>query len=113
MPKSIDTDVVVIGSGFGASVAALRFSQAGRRVIMLERGNWVSRDSFEVDLDANKVQIRQAIEKVFGVRVASVRTQIVRGKMKRLRRSFGKRPNWKKAVVTLREGDTIELFEGA
>jgi len=88
-----------------------------KRPVITEKSNALREEGnqfvFEVDLDANKVQIRQAIEKVFGVRVASVRTQIVRGKMKRLRRSFGKRPNWKKAVVTLREGDTIELFEGA
>ena len=87
-----------------------------KRPVITEKSNALREEGnqfvFEVDLDANKVQIRQAIEKVFGVRVASVRTQIVRGKMKRLRRSFGKRPNWKKAVVTLREGDTIELFEG-
>ena len=69
--------------------------------------------AFEVALDANKVEIRNAIESTFGVRVQDVRTQVVRGKVKRFRRGFGKKPNWKKAVVTLREGDFIDFFEGA
>ena len=69
--------------------------------------------AFEVALDANKIEIRRAVESSFGVRVTDVRTQIVRGKMKRFRRGFGKKPNWKKAVVTLREGDFIDFFEGA
>ncbi len=69
--------------------------------------------AFEVALDANKIEIRRAVESNFGVRVLDVRTQVVRGKMKRFRRGFGKKPNWKKAVVTLREGDVIDFFEGA
>lgn len=69
--------------------------------------------AFEVALDANKIEIRRAVESAFGVRVLDVRTQVVRGKMKRFRRGFGKKPNWKKAVVTLREGDFIDFFEGA
>ena len=69
--------------------------------------------AFEVALDANKIEIRRAVESTFGVRVLDVRTQVVRGKMKRFRRGFGKKPNWKKAVVTLREGDVIDFFEGA
>ena len=69
--------------------------------------------AFEVALDANKIEIRRAVESNFGVRVLTVRTQVVRGKMKRFRRGFGKKPNWKKAVVTLREGDVIDFFEGA
>ncbi len=69
--------------------------------------------AFEVALDANKIEIRRAVESSFGVRVLDVRTQVVRGKMKRFRRGFGKKPNWKKAVVTLREGDVIDFFEGA
>ncbi len=68
---------------------------------------------FEVDMNANKIEIAGAVEKLFGVRVASVNTQVVRGKVKRVGRHFGKKPNWKKAVVTLREGDYIDLFEGA
>ncbi len=63
---------------------------------------------FEVVPDANKIQIRQAVEEIFGVRVTDVRTITVRGKMKRFRRGMGKKPNWKKAIVTLRDGDIIE-----
>jgi large subunit ribosomal protein L23 len=67
---------------------------------------------FQVDLGANKVEIRRAVEKLFNVKVLDVRTQIVRGKQKRVGRWSGQKSNWKKAVVTLREGDTIEFFEG-
>jgi large subunit ribosomal protein L23 len=68
---------------------------------------------FEVDRDANKIEIQAAVEQLFKVKVQKVRTCNVLGKMKRLGRKFGKRPDWKKAVVTLREGDRIEFFEGA
>lgn len=68
--------------------------------------------TFEVATDANKLEIRQAVETLFGVNVKSVRTSIVRGKYRRTRRGTGQRPNWKKAVVTLHEGQMIELFEG-
>jgi large subunit ribosomal protein L23 len=67
---------------------------------------------FEVSTGANKVEIRKAIENLFGGRVAEVRTSIVRGKMRRMRRGYGKTPNWKKAVVSLQGDDVIELFEG-
>jgi len=65
---------------------------------------------FEVAQGANKVQIRQAVESIFKVKVESVRTQTVRGKLKRLGRRFGRRPDWKRAIVVLREGFTIENF---
>ena len=68
---------------------------------------------FEVDRGANKVEIQMAVEQLFKVKVRQVRTCNVLGKVKRLGRKFGKRPDWKKAVVTLREGDRIEFFEGA
>jgi large subunit ribosomal protein L23 len=68
--------------------------------------------AFEVDRGANKVEIRDAIETIFGVRVTEVNTAIVRGKMKRTRKSVGKKPNWKKAIVRLHDDDQIELFEG-
>src|SRR5262245_4558303 len=67
---------------------------------------------FEVAIDANKIEIRQAVEKLFGVRVLDVHTQIVRGKEKRIGRWVGRRSNWKKAIVTLAEGATIDFFEG-
>lgn len=68
--------------------------------------------AFEVTRIANKVQIRDAVQTIFGVRVTGVRTSIVRGKIKRTRKSRGKQPNWKKAIVTLHPEDQIELFEG-
>lgn len=67
---------------------------------------------FKVDIRANKIQIRHAVEKLFDVKVLSVRTQIVRGKIKRRGRFEGKRSNWKKAIVSLAEGETIEFFQG-
>ena len=68
--------------------------------------------TFEVHRDASKPQIRSAIEQLFGVKVTNVWTMNVRGKEKRMGKTVGSRPNWKKAIVTLREGDTIEIFEG-
>lgn len=67
--------------------------------------------TFVVSRDANKVEIRQAVEKLFGVKVKDVRTMNYRGKERRVGRHVGRRAAWKKAVVTLREG-TIEIFEG-
>jgi large subunit ribosomal protein L23 len=67
---------------------------------------------FEVARDANKVEIRNAVEKLWNVDVLSVRTTIVRGKEKRMGRFVGKRSNWKKAVVTIAAGQNIEFFEG-
>ena len=68
--------------------------------------------AFEVHPDATKPQIRQAIEELFGVKVTDVWTSNQRGKVKRMGRTAGRRPNWKKAIVKLKEGDTIEIFEG-
>jgi large subunit ribosomal protein L23 len=68
---------------------------------------------FEVDRDANKTEIQIAVERLFKVKVLQVRTCNVLGKMKRLGRRQGKRADWKKAVVTLKEGDRIDFFEGA
>ncbi len=67
--------------------------------------------TFEVELKANKIQIRDAVEKLFDVKVASVNTLIQRGKIKRLGRKNMKRPNWKKAIVTLCEGSDIQFFD--
>lgn len=68
--------------------------------------------SFEVDRRANRMEIRNAVEKIFDVRVAQVRTMQVRGKFKRRGRILGRRRNWKKAVVTLMPGHRIDFFEG-
>ena len=67
---------------------------------------------FEVASDANKVEIRNAVQKLWNVDVVSVRTAVVRGKEKRMGRFIGKRSNWKKAVVTIAAGQTVEFFEG-
>jgi large subunit ribosomal protein L23 len=67
---------------------------------------------FEVAKDANKVEIRHAVEKLWNVDVVSVRTSIVRGKEKRVGRFIGRSSNWKKAVVTIAPGQNIEFFEG-
>jgi large subunit ribosomal protein L23 len=68
--------------------------------------------TFEVHPEATKPQIRAAIEQLFGVKVTGVWTSHQRGKEKRVGKTVGRRPNWKKAIVTLREGDSIEIFEG-
>jgi large subunit ribosomal protein L23 len=68
--------------------------------------------TFEVAPDANKAAIRQAVEVLFGVKVTGVWTSNQRGKSRRVGKTSGKRANWKKAIVKLREGDTIEIFEG-
>ena len=69
--------------------------------------------TFRVRPDANKVEIRSAVEAVFNVKVTSVRTASFEGKMKRMGRAEGRRADWKKAVVTLAPGHKIELVEGA
>ena len=64
---------------------------------------------FRVARAANKIQIKKAVEALYGVSVLSVNTSTMRGKKKRVRYALGKTPDWKKAVVTLKEGDTIEF----
>lgn len=66
---------------------------------------------FEVGEKANKLEIKGAVEKVFGVRVTDVRTVRVRGKAKRFGRFVGQRSNWKKAYVRLAEGDSLNFYE--
>ena len=68
--------------------------------------------TFEVDRRANRVEIRRAIEKIFNVRVANVRTMQVKGKIKQRGRIVGKRRDWKKAIVNLMPGERIDFFEG-
>lgn len=68
--------------------------------------------TFEVDKRANRVEIRRAVEKIFNVRVADVRTMHVKGKVKQRGRIVGKRRDWKKAVVRLMPGERIDFFEG-
>jgi large subunit ribosomal protein L23 len=68
--------------------------------------------SFLVDRRANKHEIRAAVERIFAVKVLEVNTVFIKGKRKRTRMREGQRPDQKKAIVTLREGDKIEFFEG-
>lgn len=75
---------------------------------LMEEGKY----TFQVPLTATKIEIRQAVEKVFNVKVQAVNTMRYEGKMKRLGRTQGRRSDWKKAIVTLKAGETIELFEG-
>ena len=65
---------------------------------------------FEVHKKANKIEIRKAVEMVFGVRVDGVRTQVVRGDLRRVGQYWGRRPGWKKAIVTLHPDDSIDLY---
>jgi len=88
-----------------------------RPLMLTEKGN-VLRETqnqylFEVDRRANKIQIRNAVETLFNVKVTDVRTLIVRGHMRRMGRGYQKTQNWKKAIVSLADGNTIEFFEGA
>ena len=73
-----------------------------------ERGEY----TFRVASDATKTTIRGAIEKLFGVKVTNVWTSNQRGKGRRVGTAVGRRPHWKKAIVKLRQGDTIDIFEG-
>ena len=72
-----------------------------------------SKYTFQVDLHCNKIEITEAVQKIFNVKVEKVNTLRVRGKTRRLGRfREGRKPNWKKAIVTLKAGDRIEIFEG-
>ena len=86
-----------------------------RPIAMTEKANLLraagNQVVFEVSPKANKIQIRQAVEELFDVKVTSVNTLVQHGKVKRAGRRAMKRPNWKKAIVTLREGDDIQFFE--
>lgn len=68
--------------------------------------------TFIVAKDANKLEIRHAVESLFGVKVAGVRTANYQGKWRRVGRSIGRRPAWKKALVKLAEGGEIDVYEG-
>ncbi len=87
-----------------------------KRPLITEKSNKLKEDSnqivFVVNPQANKIEIRQAIEKMFKVKVLRVQTMNFLGKQKRHGRYMGWKSDWKKAIVTLREGDRIEFFEG-
>ena len=90
-------------------------SQVVRKPLVTERfADLRERDNkfiFEVHPDANKHEIRRAVEHYFGVKVIEVRTMNVRGKVKRFGRHNAKRSNWKKAYVTLADGHSINIYE--
>jgi len=65
---------------------------------------------FEVARDANKIEIRKAVEKLFNVKVEQVNTLVMRGKDRRMGRGYAKMQNWKKAMVTLKDGENIDFF---
>ena len=86
-----------------------------RRPIITEKATKLGDQNkyvFEVSKDANKIEIRNAVQEMFDVVVTKVTTTSMRGKKRRMGRFQGRRPDWKKAVVTLREGDAIEVSGG-
>ncbi len=88
-----------------------------RRPVITEKTN-IQKDeynqvTFEVDPRANRIEVQRAVEKIFNVKVDSISTMNVKGKVKRRGRITGKRRDWKKAIVTLMPGERIEFFEGA
>jgi large subunit ribosomal protein L23 len=87
-----------------------------KRPRITEKGSRLSETTptvvFEVPRDANKSEIKNAVQRVFNVEVLDVRTQTVRGKIKRRGKNVGKRPNWKKAIVRLAAGQEIDFFGG-
>jgi large subunit ribosomal protein L23 len=87
-----------------------------RKPLITEKSNSMkdslNQITFEVAIRANKIEIKKAVEKLFKVHVVRVHTINFQGKKKRMGKSQGKKPDWKKAIVTLREGELIEFFEG-
>ena len=89
-----------------------------RRPLITEKSSTLREDGktivFAVARDANKIDIRRAVEHLLGAKVASVRTTLAHGKVKRQGRYAGRRPDWKKAYVRLRDGEKLpEFLEGA
>jgi len=84
-----------------------------RPIILTEKANLLRERNqvvFEVSRDANKAQIKDAIQAMFNVKVIDVNTLVMRGKDKRMGRGYSKLQNWKKAIITLKEGDSIDFF---
>lgn len=87
-------------------------SEKSMEVVFDREGNEIKKYTFEVPVTANKIEIKKAVEEVFGVKVAAVNTMRVMGKVKRMGRYEGRRASWKKAIVTLqKDSKTIEFFE--
>ncbi len=85
-----------------------------RPIALTEKATRLREDAnqviFEVSREANKIQIKEAVQKLFNVKVKSVNTQVYRGKDRRMGRGYGKMQNWKKAIVTLKAGESIDFF---
>lgn len=85
-----------------------------RRPLVTEKGTLLAEARkyvFEVHIDATKAQIKGAVEKAFSVKVEAVNVSVVHGKMRRWKRWTARRPDWKKAVVTLKSGEKLDLFD--
>ncbi len=96
----------------------MKLTDVIRRPLITEKTSLQREDGrtlvFHVAPDANKIEIKRAVEKLLGSKVASIRTSLVHGKIKRQGRYAGQRPDWKKAYVRLREGEKLpEFLEGA
>jgi len=96
----------------------MKVTEVIRRPLITEKTTVLREDGrtivFEVARDANKIDIRRAVEQLLGSKVENVRTSLAHGKMKRQGRFFGRRADWKKAYVTLREGEKLpEFLQGA
>ena len=96
----------------------MKLTDVIRRPLVTEKSTILREDGLtlvlQVATHANKVQIRQAVEQLFGSKVADVRTTSMRGKLKRQGRFVGRRPDWKKAYVRLKDGEKLpEFIEGA
>ena len=96
----------------------MKLTEVIRRPLVTEKTTLMREDGrtlvFEVARSANKIDVKRAVEKLFGAKVAEVRTALAHGKEKRQGRFSGRRPDWKKAYVTLREGQKMpEFLEGA
>ena len=87
-------------------------SERSMEVVFDREGNEIKKYTFEVPVTANKIEIKKAVEEVFGVKVAAVNTMRVMGKVKRMGRFEGRRASWKKAIVTLKaDSKSIEFFD--
>jgi large subunit ribosomal protein L23 len=88
-----------------------------RAPLISEKGSLLAESTqqvlFKVRPDANKIEVRKAIEALFKVKVVKIRMARYLGKIRRVGKSMGRRPQWKKAYVTLKEGDKIDFFGGA
>lgn len=84
--------------------------------LLTEKGNMLkeadNKVMFRVSPDANKIEIKKAVEELFKVKVERVSTMNCRGKLKRLGRHEGRKPDWKKAIVTLKQGEKLDFLEG-